>query len=138
MKNRTTNPNYVNYHRYGGRGIVVCDRWLNDFMAFYEDMGPRPSPKHSIERLNNDGPYSKENCVWATMKEQTRNRRMNVFVTYKGETKCIADWAEYFGISRQRLSAMLRRGVATQEELSTLFGDTSANELSTPAQDEGS
>lgn len=60
---------------YRDRGIKVCDRWLNDFTAFLADMGPKPSPKHSIDRINNDGNYEPGNCRWATMKEQIANRR---------------------------------------------------------------
>jgi hypothetical protein len=77
MKNRCLNPNNKNYPSYGGRGIEVCDRWLgpDGFTNFLADVGERPTPKHSIDRINNDGNYEATNCRWATQKEQNNNRR---------------------------------------------------------------
>jgi hypothetical protein len=94
MRQRCNNPNCVTYPRYGGRGITVCDRW-NCFENFVEDIGVRPSLKHSIDRLNNDLGYCKENCRWATFSEQARNTRKAIFI----EGKPLAQIAEEQNLS---------------------------------------
>jgi hypothetical protein len=96
---RTTNPNCKNYHRYGGRGIKMCDRWLASFADFISDMGPRPSRKHSIDRFpNKDGDYEPGNCRWATQTEQQRNRENNRLIEFCGQTLTLAGWGEKVGI----------------------------------------
>jgi hypothetical protein len=102
------------YSHYGGRGIRVCDRWLL-FENFYTDMGPRPSPDHSLDRINNDGNYGPDNCRWATQAEQQRNRSNTVLITINGVTKCAADWADEMGMLRETLSRRMRRAGWTGE-----------------------
>ena len=75
MKQRCNNPNHGNYSNYGGRGIVVCEQWLNSYSNFIGDMGNRPTDNHSIERKDVNGPYSPDNCLWIPLKEQQLNKR---------------------------------------------------------------
>ena len=92
----------------------MCERW-SSFLNFYADMGPRPSPNHSLDRLNNDGNYEPDNCRWATQAEQQRNRSTTVLITINGVTKCAADWADEKGISRETVSQRMRRSGWTGE-----------------------
>jgi hypothetical protein len=108
MIDRCTNPNSRMWHRYGGRGIRVCDRWRAGFWEFFADVGPRPSPKHTLDRIDNDGHYEPGNVRWAMPKQQSRNTRTNKLVEYKGERKPLAEWAEILGMSRVTLGRRLR------------------------------
>lgn len=102
MRQRCTNPANHKYNTYGGRGITVCERW-SDFRLFMQDMGPKPGPDYSIDRIDNNKGYSPENCRWATRSEQQRNTSKNRMLTCHGETKSLADWAEQSGIPYKKL-----------------------------------
>jgi len=86
IRKRCYNKNTPQYKNWGGRGITVCDRWLNSFDNFLVDMGEPPSKEYSIDRINNNGNYCKDNCHWATILEQANNKRSNHVITYKGKT----------------------------------------------------
>lgn len=101
---------------YGKRGIRVCSRWRS-FENFLADMGPRPSNAHSIERKDNDGPYSLKNCAWATRGAQARNTRRTHFLTLRDETLCITDWAARTGISFCCIVSRLNRGWSVAKTL---------------------
>jgi len=109
MISRCENPNYIDYNLYGGRGIKICKRWRDSFEAFLQDMGCKPSPKHSIDRIDTNGNYEPGNCRWSNLKEQGRNKRNNVIFTHDGYTATQSEWSERTGISvatiRQRLLA---------------------------------
>lgn len=109
MKDRCYNINDKGYCRYGKRGIVVCESWLTSFENFLSDMGVKPTQEHSIERKDNNGNYEPSNCKWATRTEQARNRISNVFITYKGETHCINEWADILKIKKSILNQRLKR-----------------------------
>lgn len=99
IKGRCGAKDNAAWDAYGGRGIVVCTRWINSFENFYDDMGDRPSKSHSIERRDNDGPYSPENCYWATKKQQARNRRTSHLVKYLGRDMSLAEACELAGVA---------------------------------------
>lgn len=109
MIRRCENQKSHGYHRYGGRGIRVCDQWLDSFWQFFSDMGPRPDGG-TIERKDNDKGYSPDNCVWASRKRQQNNQSRNHLVTWNGETKTVTQWAEEIGIRANTIIYRLRRG----------------------------
>ena len=116
MVNRCHQPSDFNYKYYGARGIAVCARW-RDFKNFYSDMGERPKGK-MLDRRNNNGNYSPDNCEWVTAKQSGNNRRSNRLLTLNGETKTLTQWAEFLGISHKTLRARL--GVYRWSEERTL------------------
>lgn len=117
IRARCGNPTNQDYHHYGGRGIKVCDRWIKSFVNFFEDMGPKPFPEATIERLDNDGNYEPGNCKWKSRKEQARNTRRNRFLTLNGVTQSVPDWADQLGIDQKILHLRLRAGWTDEETL---------------------
>ena len=113
---------HKDYDNYGGRGIRVCDRWLdpeNGFLNFLEDMGPKAHKNLSIERELVNGDYCPENCRWATVEEQAYNKRNNINITFEGKTQCIAAWAEELGIQYATLRSRIVRGWPVDKALNT-------------------
>jgi hypothetical protein len=117
MKERCLNPNHKKYLDYGGRGITICERWLQ-FENFLEDMGEKPEG-YSLDRINNEKGYEPGNCHWATLEEQDRNKRVNHLLTHNGETHCASEWAEIVGINRATLETRLNRGWSVEKALTT-------------------
>jgi len=120
IKQRCYDQGYKRYKDYGGRGITVCERWLNNFDAFYADVGQRPSKDHSLDRINNDGNYEPGNVKWSTRTEQQNNKRTNLLVTHRGETHTVAEWSRMTGIHwsviRERI---VKLGWSTERALTT-------------------
>lgn len=110
MIQRCETPQNASYSYYGGRGITVCARWRESFGAFLEDMGPRPSPKHSLDRIDNARGYEPSNCRWATRLEQNRNTRRNTRITALGRTMTLPEWAESSGVDYSVLRARISSG----------------------------
>lgn len=109
MLDRCENPNVKEFPFYGGRGITVCERWHN-FPNFLQDMGPKPTRKHSIDRTNNSLGYYGENCKWVNASTQARNRRSNINVLINGKTMCLLDACNHLGLKYFTVSARIRRG----------------------------
>lgn len=119
MIDRCHNPRDTAFQYYGGRGITVCDRWRSSVADFVADMGPRPHPKLTLERIDNDLGYSPDNCIWATMKAQLRNTRRTRMLTHGGRTQCFTDWAKEVGIRCSTLDSRLRSGWSIERALDT-------------------
>lgn len=117
MKHRCENPNSPAYANYGGRGIRVAPEWRHDFAAFLAHLGPRPSKKHSLDRIDVNGNYEPGNVRWATRTEQARNTRANRFLTYNGRTMTLVEWGETTGLGRQVIEARLRYGWSLERAL---------------------
>jgi hypothetical protein len=98
---------------YGGRGILLSPNWTK-FSNFIQDMGKRPSQIHSIDRIDNNGIYSKENCRWATPIEQNRNKRNNNYIEVNGDKKLVVEWAEIYGVCSKIINQRIQRGWSQQ------------------------
>jgi len=109
---RCNNPAMPHYHRYGGRGIAVCDRWRESFENFLADMGPRPTPLHTLDRVDGDGPYAPENCRWATRKEQAQNTSRSRFVCIDGMVMTVSQACDRLGLNYGTVSKRLSRGMS--------------------------
>lgn len=117
MKQRCDYKRAPSYHRYGGRGITYDPRWA-EFKNFLLDMGERPEG-HNLERKDSNGNYTKDNCRWATMKEQQNNRRNNVMITVGETTKTAGEWSEVMNIPVARILARHRQGWSDLESISS-------------------
>lgn len=123
IKARCYRPNTNHYHLYGGRGITMCSEWLDDFQSFYDwsmANGYDPNAKRgecTIDRIDNNKGYSPDNCRWVSGKVQSRNRRTNHYITFNGETKCIREWAEIYGIDNSKLFYRLKHGYPFEEAI---------------------
>lgn len=119
MKVRCYRKTALGYATHGARGITVCDRWLHSFTAFAEDMGPHPGYGYSLDRKDNNGNYSPENCRWATRTEQNRNTRRNHRLFFRGEWKCLSEWAHLLHLRPGTILLRLRLGWTVERALAT-------------------
>jgi hypothetical protein len=136
LKERCLNPNCADYENYGGRGIAVCDRWLNSFEAFLQDMGAKPSSGHSIDRINVDGNYEPSNCRWATGTMQGRNKRIQRIVHYQGRDMTLTEACERARVPMKLVHGRMRQqGLSFAEALSApIMTAKEASRLGTAAK----
>jgi hypothetical protein len=119
IKDRCFNVNNDAYKNYGARGIIICSEWKNNFMSFYDwAIANGYNEVLTIDRKNNNGNYEPSNCRWISVKGQHRNTRRNTFLCYNGEKKCVSEWAEILGISKETLYSRIKRGWPIERILS--------------------
>lgn len=118
MIGRCHNVKHRQYSEYGGRGITVCEEWRKSFINFFNDMGPKPSPSLSLDRMDNNKGYYKGNCRWATKSEQQRNTRANKYIEHNGEKLLLTDWAKRLKTGGTSIRQMLKRGKSFSEVIS--------------------
>jgi hypothetical protein len=119
MLQRCSDPNGPDWMRYGGRGILVCPQWRSSYLTFLAEVGKRPSPKHSLDRIEVDGNYGPGNVRWATAKTQARNRTSTRFIEFEGEKLCLAEWSERKGFGLNVLARRIDAGWSIQRSLTT-------------------
>ena len=115
MKQRCLNPNTLDFSYYGGRGIKVCERWMK-YENFFADMGEPPTGKQ-LDRVDNDKNYEPDNCKWVTRKQNCRNRRSNLLLTYKGKTQSAVEWSEELDIKAATIRIRKAKGKTDAEAL---------------------
>lgn len=130
MHNRCYNSNVKCYKHYGGRGIVVDPRWhgKEGFFNFIADMGPKPEGA-SLDRIDNNGPYSPENCKWATQSEQANNKRNNRWITANGQTMTLAQWAKQLGCNPSNILYRIKSGMSEEQAVTTPVADRPNSKL---------
>lgn len=114
MLHRCNNPNNKYYHIYGKKGIKVCERWYS-YINFFKDMGPRPLPEYSLDRIDNNGNYSPENCRWANRNQQNNNKSTSKYLVYNGVTLTQSQWAKLFDITQSSIYYHLKKGANFNE-----------------------
>ncbi len=119
MLTRCYNSSNHNFKHYGARGITMCETWRDDFSAFFRDMGPRPTPKHTIDRIDNDGNYELSNCRWTTYAQQNRNYRRNIFLEFEGRRLTVTDWEIHYGFKPKTVLCRIKRGWSVERALTT-------------------
>ena len=117
MKDRCTNPKHKNFKTYGGNGVSVCDRWLT-FSNFVEDMGEKPSKKHSLDRIDSSGNYEPSNCRWADPVTQGQNTSRVKKIEIDGVIKCLAEWCRMHNIKKATVQSRIKAGLSIEEALS--------------------
>lgn len=122
IKTRCYNPNMWSFRYYGGRGIIVCERWKDCYENFLQDMGPRPSTKHSIDRIDNNGNYEPANCRWGIQLEQMNNTSRNKFITAFGKTLTISQWSALMPCDMRMIWRRLRAGWSPEDAVSLPYG----------------
>lgn len=119
VKDRCRNPRNPYFHNYGGRGIKMCEAWAQSFPVFLMGIGPRPTDRHSLDRINNDGNYEPGNVRWATKRDQANNQRKNRVLTLNGRSQTLAQWAKEIGMAPSALHYRIHQGRMTQEQALT-------------------
>jgi hypothetical protein len=130
MFNRCYNQNQKSYKDYGGRGIFVCERWQGKggFKNFLSDLGERPE-NATLDRINNDGPYSPENCRWASCDEQANNKRNNRWITANGKTQTMAQWAKEIGCNPSNIIYRIKSGMTEEQAVTTPIAERPNSKL---------